>query len=313
MLLHELGRALAVVGARRRHRMRPQPEPERADRERADQEQERRLDALRVRVGRRRRARASSGTQTPSASRPGRSGRTVAGSPGATNWRRVAEERDEQDQVRRRLLEVEALREMRDRGGRRRPRPRATRRGACGARGRARARSSRGRARARACARRPGRRAAGRRARGRRGRPSPASAPRRSRRAPANGGEPGEQDGRRWAAHARTVAPGRGRTAACAQSREEDAAQLVLLARLEDREHLVAGLRAGSARPGSRPCRRGRPRSAARPRAAAARRRACPRSSRPRRPSPRRSRGSPCAARAGGSGRARAPRARSAP
>ena len=45
------------------------------------------------------------------------SGRTLAGSPGTSKRRRVAEQRDEQEQRDRRLLEVETLREVRGRGG----------------------------------------------------------------------------------------------------------------------------------------------------------------------------------------------------
>ena len=107
----------------------------------ADHEQQRLLDALRERVVVVGVAPRAAAGRRASAAPTCASGRTVAGSPGATNWRRARAERDQQDEVHGRLLEVEALREVRDRRGRDDARPRATRRGACAARARARARS----------------------------------------------------------------------------------------------------------------------------------------------------------------------------
>ena len=86
-------------------------------------------------------------------------------------------------------------------------------------------------------------------------------------------------------------------------------AELVLLAGLEDREHLVAGLELGRAdrdlglavaHDGDQARALGQRRLSTR----------LPATASPCRSAPRRSRGSPCAARAGGSARARAPRAR---
>ncbi len=171
----------------------------------ADHEQQRLLDALRegvVVVGVHE---CRTGRQTASAAPTWTSGRIVAGSPGATNCRRARSSAIEQD--------AGAPSTPRSRGPSRgarprrprRPRPPATRRGACGARARARARPSRARARARACGQR--------RDAGRQDAADEVDAVghlRRQRRddreQACGGGEPGQENGCRRAAHDPTVA-----------------------------------------------------------------------------------------------------------
>ena len=112
-----------------------------AERERADQDQQRVVDAVRVGDGAvdvQHGDRHDDREREPTWS----SGRTDSGSPGATNSRRAREQQHEHDQRADRLLDVEALREMRDRRSRSRARRRAARRGACAARARARARAA---------------------------------------------------------------------------------------------------------------------------------------------------------------------------
>ena len=113
--LHERRRALALAALRRRNRVRTQPEPEPAHCQPADEQQRGELDAPGVVVGlvgeqrdqrQRDRERDADLDQRPHRRRVARRDEVAA----------RAEERHEQDEVRRGLLDVEALGEVRDRG-----------------------------------------------------------------------------------------------------------------------------------------------------------------------------------------------------
>ena len=271
--LHELGRALAIARHRAAPRGSGRSHSQSARKPSAPtRSSERVLDPVarhasvvvdaRPRGARHETASATRDLDAAAGRSPGR--------PGATNWRRVAEERDEQQRGARVASSTSrpfarcATAEASDERHREH-----TRRAACGGRGRARARSSRGRARARSSARPSGTPGGSTPPTAAGGRPLPASGPRRSRsarRTVANQASSTGVAGRRTDG---TVAPPE--TAGCPEGgfRPSRRAGGRAAARppCPARGSRAPGRRprAGSPRPGPRPCRRGRPRSACAP------------------------------------------------